>query len=243
MSPSYSETWDVTVPAGSRNRALGDDDIRAMKRAFDERLNEDHFKPSDETGETRVGYHRKVTLPAVANPTPVADAIVIFGKDFSNVTEACLMDENGNVIQLTSGGAPLGLGTDKWRTGDKILSSNVTTPTGWTDISTTYSNYFIRISSGTPLTTGGTDSHSHGATTGAHILTVSELPNLNFSLPARNANGWDLAANFVQGSNDSGGSGTITGSTSNGGAGSHSHTVATDSNIPVYVQMKMYSKN
>lgn len=70
---------------------------------------------------------------------------------------------------------------------------------------------------------GGTN--DVGDTGGASTVTLSvgEVPALGISLAGRNANGWNLSDNFVQGSTDSGGSGTITSTTSTGGGGAHTN--------------------
>ena len=242
--PVYVETQDVTKPAGSRDRSLGDDDIREMKRAECERQNEDHIRPADETGETKVGYHRKSQYAALASdPTVVAGTGIVYTKDVgAGVIELFYRDAAGNVIQLTSGG----LINSIFRSGDKILSSNTNTPSGWTDQSGTYNNSFIRISSGTPLTTGGADTHDHGAATGSHTLTTAEMPAHEHDVYAVNGGG------FLSGSHtsladvdvsDSGTSMTATATMESvGGGGGHTHTIASANNVPVYVQMKMYSK-
>ncbi len=102
---SFIETWDPTKPAGSRDRSLGDDDIREFKRAIQERLNEDHVHPSDETGSTTVGYHRKCTLiKQGSNATAVTDTIILFCKSDGTTDELFTIDESGNVIQITKAG-------------------------------------------------------------------------------------------------------------------------------------------
>ena len=66
-------------------------------------------------------------------------------------------------------------------TGDWIISSVTTAHSGWTNVSATYSNKFIRIN-GTPLTTGGADTHTHGVgtytspTSGSTAITEANLP-------------------------------------------------------------------
>lgn len=234
---TYTETEDVTKPAGSRDLSLGDDDIREFKRAINERLNEDHVKPNDETGFTTVGYHRKATLiKQGSDATAVTDTYVFYCKSDGSTDELFGIDESGNVIQFTDAGKLAVLGSEGWRTGDKLLSSNTGTPTGWTDQSATYTDNFIRISSGTPLTTGGADTHNHGGATGSYTLGIADIPAHTHTYDAM-----------------SGGSGTGNGGNSNmlangstsgstGGGGGHSHTVASANNVPVYVQMKMYSK-
>lgn len=240
--PVYNETHDVAKPAGTRDISLGDDDIREYKRAMDERLNTDHIKPNDETGFTTVGYHRKVTLvDLVSNPTPISGIGIVFSKNIGGgVIELFYMDAAGNVTQLTQAGKIMSLGGEGWRTGDKILSSNTATPSGWTDISSTYTDHFIRISSSTPLTTGGANTHTHGAGSYAHSHTHSTTV-LN--------TGWGAGGGVD-------GSGLLATKTANvfGSTGSQAFTSgapssdavtgtsASSDNVPVYVQMKMYSK-
>ncbi len=103
--PSYTETWDVTRPDGSSDIALGDDVIRQDKRALDERLNEDHVKPSDETGFTTVGYHRKSQyVEQASDPANVANTGIVYTKDDAGDTELFYQDDGGAVIQLTADG-------------------------------------------------------------------------------------------------------------------------------------------
>ena len=118
------------------------------------------------------------------------------------------------------------------RSGDIILSSNVSTPSGWSDVSSTYNNKFIRISSSTPLSTGGVDSHSH--TAGSYIG-----PSHNHT------------TTIIDGGNEqaSAGDGLL------GNYGEHEHTIssngnaaitgvsATSNNVPAYIQIKMYKKD
>ena len=58
--------------------------------------------------------------------------------------------------------------TEPFQVGDWIISSVTTARTGWSNVSATYSNKFIRINA-TPLTTGGSDTDSI-------TLTTTELP-------------------------------------------------------------------
>ncbi len=237
--PSYSEIWDITKPAGSRDLSLGDDDIREFKRAIDERLNEDHVKPNDETGITTVGYHRKCTLiKQSGNATSVTDTFILYCKSDGDSDELFGIDEVGNVVQITNSGKLAVLGGEGFRTGDKLLSSNTNTPSGWTDQSSTYDNSFIRISSGTPLTTGGADTHTHGGATGSYTLTTADIPAHTHSITPMGVEGYsgDVGGGYTI---DAGGT-TVTSST--GGGGGHSHSISSANNVPVYVQMKMYSK-
>ncbi len=103
--PTYVETWDETIPAGSRNISLGDDDIRELKRALRERLATDHHFLDDETGSTTVGYHDKVTfIEQASDPTAVTDTGMLYTKDVSDVSELFYQDQAGNIYQITSNG-------------------------------------------------------------------------------------------------------------------------------------------
>lgn len=251
--PTYTESWDVAKPAGSRDLSLGDDDIREFKRGITERLNTDHVQPSDETGVTTVGYHRQTTLiDSVSNPAAVAAAGRVFVKNIGGgVYELFYIDAAGNVTQLTQAGKIMSLGGEGWRTGDKILSSNTSTPSGWTDISATYNNYFIRISSGTPLTTGGSDTHDHGAATGSTTLTEAQMPVHGHPFRTASGAGGDGSGGFmldVNASNHAAYTGSLGDTagqqiTSAGGGTGHTHSVASANNVPIFVQMKMYSKS
>ena len=244
--PTYTEPWDVTKPAGSRDLSLGDDDIREFKRAIDERLNEDHVKPNDETGVTTVGYHRKSTLIKLgSNPTAVTDTYILFCKSDGSTDELFGIDESGNVIQFTDAGKLAVLGSEGWRTGDKLLSSNTNTPSGWTDQSATYTENFIRISSGTPLSTGGSNTHDHGAATGSTTLTAAQsgLPAHTHTLTLSQNNNGGTSGYAVNSQALVSAANETTSSTGGTDASSgHTHSVASANNVPVYVQMKIYSK-
>ena len=240
--PVYTEVWDESKPQGSRDLSLGDDDIREFKRAIRERLAEDHEFDDDESGNDNIGYHKKVTFTkrTLGNPTSVNDAFILFSKDAgSDAIELYGIDDDGNVIQFTKQGKIMGLGGDAWRTGDKIVSSNTDIPGGWTDISATYTDHFIRISSGTPLTTGGANTHDHGAATGSesahtHTFSGTTAEQGTYTHAAGNSDGSGRL-------NDKGHhTHTFSGTTAAGSA--HSHSIASANNVPVYVQLKMYSK-
>ncbi|RKZ25660.1 hypothetical protein DRQ26_05570, partial [bacterium] len=113
--------------------------------------------------------------------------------------------------------------------GDLLLSTNTSAPSGWTDISSTYDNKFIRISSGTPLDTGGSNSHTHGA--GSYAVNI---PSFNSGTGV-------------------GGGGAYTGGATDYGP-NHYHTVnppstsvtgtsASADNIPAYIQIRIFKKD
>ncbi|MBU0598968.1 hypothetical protein KKF61_08360 [Patescibacteria group bacterium] len=114
--------------------------------------------------------------------------------------------------------------------GDWILSTVTTARTGWTNVSATYSNKFIRINA-TPLTTGGADTH----TTPSHTLTTAEMPAHTHTTGLTSATKDPASGGF----SDLGPGTTASGST--GGGGGHTHTAA--DNVPAYVQTVIFQKD
>jgi len=149
-----------------------------------------------------------------------------------------------------SDGEPINFG---FVAGDWIISSVNTAHTGWTNVSATYNNKFFKIH-GTPLSTGGSDTHSHTlfeanlpshthaagtlslASGGAHThnFTTSRGSNFNSRLKAGDP------GNDTFNSNSAGSHVHIlSGSTSATGSG----TAFTGDNIPAYVTVTVFQKN
>jgi hypothetical protein len=156
------------------------------------------------------------------------------------------VSDTNPALELTDGGVRVkayGLnqrtanGLEVGRAGDLLLSSAATTPDGWTDVSATYSDKFIRINA-TALSTGGADTHDHGAATGSHTLTEAEMPAHTHTLtcydPGTTAAkvGWGGTSNTQSGITNSAGSG-----------GGHTHTLASADNIPAFMTTKMFLKS
>ena len=149
-----------------------------------------------------------------------------------------------------------------FKTGDWIISTVTTARTGWTNVSATYSNKFMRINA-TPLTTGGADTHTHGAgsytvpahdhgaATGSYTLTVSDIPAHTHTFEIRNTSG----ATTVPESSTGSGTANTTTTDSTGGGGGHSHSItsqaaatitgtsAAGDNVPAYVQVATFQKD
>jgi len=229
--PTFIETWDESKPAGSRALSLGDDDLREFKRAIRERLAVDHKMVADESGVTTVGYHLQSTfIDKAGNPIVVSGAGILFSKTVSGVVELCYMDSAGVVSQITTAGV-LNSPADsvQAKTGDWMLSSVATARGGWTNVSATYSNKFIRINA-TPLTTGGVDTHLHSGASHTH------------------AAGTYQADATSGGENVGGGAGasskwththSVSGTSAAGGTGD----TGSSSNVPAYVQAVIFQKN
>lgn len=106
---SKTDPLDPNVPAGSEDPKLGDNRIRELARAVVEYLNIDHYVGADGgagTGynEDAAGEHSKITLRVASAPTVEANKGYVYAKDVSGKAELFYKDEDGNEIQITSGG-------------------------------------------------------------------------------------------------------------------------------------------
>lgn len=150
------------------------------------------------------------------------------------LTDGGLRAKVYGLLNRTSNGIEFG------RSGDVIFSTSPTAPDGWSNVSATYADRFLRISA-TALSTGGASSHTHGGTTGAHTLTTAQIP-VHEHLRSGESNvtyvggGYTLPGGSGSGGNFSSGDGP------SGGGGSHTHTIASADNIPAYVTLIMYQK-
>ena len=101
----FSVTWDETTPSDSEAVSLGASRIRDFKTAIRERLAIDRRFYDDETGKAKVGYANKISFYTQASdPTNEADVGFLYVKDVSSKVELFWEDEDGNTLQLTSGG-------------------------------------------------------------------------------------------------------------------------------------------
>lgn len=125
MPNVFSEAHDVTLPSGDRDRSLGDDDIRQMKREYDQRLDVDHVKPQDESGEAYVGFHRQVTLVAAKyTGSALAGTGILKSKDVGlGAIELAYIDESANETVLTKRGK-IKLSAGKLENNTWLIGSN-----------------------------------------------------------------------------------------------------------------------
>ncbi len=96
-------------PAGSSDPKQGDDHIRTLAKAVAEILGVDHYTgASSPYNEDAAGEHAKVTLHApISDPSNVANKGHLYIKDVNSKAELHFQDEDGDAIQLTSGGEVL----------------------------------------------------------------------------------------------------------------------------------------
>lgn len=102
-------TFDTATPVGGDVPAVVDDRIREVKAAVQERENVDHYWPLSGTqvSDANAGKHRRVLFygPLAAEPSVAAGEACLYTYDVGGVPELLWKDDEGNVIQLTSGGA------------------------------------------------------------------------------------------------------------------------------------------
>jgi hypothetical protein len=107
MATVPTASYDETKPAGTRDVNLGDDDIRELKTQLREIIAADHSMSSSGQGATW-GAHNIVRLLVQTSITALADAGLIYSKDVAGKAELHYKDEDGNEVQITSGGKILG---------------------------------------------------------------------------------------------------------------------------------------
>ncbi len=162
---AWISTFDTDTPASSDDIKEGDDRIREVKAAIQERLNcdadgtEDEgdiifvLDGSNEVSDMAAGEHRQVTFnERAADPAPASlvDKLFLFAKNDGDNCELYAKDEQGNVFQLTKNGAPMGatiVSTVKTVTADYTLP----TATTWTTLPLDDANYVAVTVTGDPL--------------------------------------------------------------------------------------------
>jgi hypothetical protein len=120
----HTRLWSTyeAKPAGGDNANQGDDEIRATKVDLRERFAVDHQMNVDQTVD---GRHTKVTLKTAAAPTQIADYAIVYAKDVAAKAELHVIDEDGDAIQMTSGGKMGSATTD-------ILGATIDAATAYT---------------------------------------------------------------------------------------------------------------
>jgi len=127
-------------------------------------------------------------------------------------------------------------GGSDFLTGDWIISTVTTAHPGWTNVSATYSNRFMRINA-TPLTTGGADTHSHGAGSYSAAAHTHSGTTGNNNQTRTGHGGAENQYTEPMHPHDHGFT------TDSSGGGAISGTSASADNIPAYVQVVVFQKN
>lgn len=103
---AFTDIIDTSLPAGNDDPAEADDNMRRIQGGFQELLNVDHLfeKTGTEISDADSGEHRKVTLRTGSAPSAVANKGFVYAKDVSGKAELFYRDEDGNEVQISSGG-------------------------------------------------------------------------------------------------------------------------------------------
>jgi len=142
------------------------------------------------------------------------------------ISDGGLRAKVAELINRTSSGLTWG------RTSDLLSSGSTSTPSGFTDVSSTYNNKFMRVSTGTPFTTGGADTHTHGAG--------------SYANPSHNHGGvtGGVSLNTGGGDNTAGILDTKhTHSVSTQAAATITGTSASGDNVPAFLEVRLYQKD
>ena len=138
---AFTNTFDTATPVGTDAPSILDDRDRETKAAIQERLNVDHFfeLTGTEVSDAATGQHRQIEFYGpITKPTSATNKLFLYGKDVDGVIELHVLDESGNEVQLTSGGAfNVGLLTSKTITTPTLTSPTLTSPVINTGVSGT----------------------------------------------------------------------------------------------------------
>ena len=161
---AHSDDWNAAFEALPTNDNYGyelDNYLRTVWRAVRERMEIDHYWKAT-SSQADDGKHKKITLPVLAaDPTEIASGCIIYTKGVSAKAEVFIIDEDGDVIQITSGGVK----ADVIPAGTKMLFYADAAPTGWT-IQNTLDDKVVFVTKGAAAggETGG-EAHSTGVWT------------------------------------------------------------------------------
>jgi len=228
---AYTRNWDESQPQDHTKLSDVPSWMRVIKTDVAQRLKDWIY--GFISGETKIGLKKAPLYPVSSDPATESDKGILYVKEVDGVKELFYKDSGGNVKQITKKGD---LNFVAFESGDILLTTKTTTPEGWEDLSATYDNRFIRISSGTPLETGGSDTHNHGGETEGHALTIDEMPAHSHSyLKFRYGGGGTSGSDYPHDS-------SWEQTSSVGGGQPHSHGIAEASNVPAYIQVRMLRK-
>jgi len=107
LALAWTYTYDTATPVGTDAPSVIDDRIREVKQSIQERLNADHYFPltGTEVSDSAAGQHRQVEFYGpISTPTNATDKGFIYTKDVSDKAELHFLDEDGDEIQITTGG-------------------------------------------------------------------------------------------------------------------------------------------
>lgn len=236
MVPPLHATWDVTTPAGSESKSLGDDRIREFKTDIQTSLRYEGDFPGPDTANPRFLY---TPSTGTTSQRPSGSTNTAAGMLFVNKSSKTIEQYNGStwdVIAYTNG----------FPSGSKLLFFQASCPNGWTQ-DTSVGGQVLRSTNSTGGGTGGTtdplatitlthshtvDPHTHtvsGTTSsdGAHTHTVSvNVGASNFHTPSTAG---DLIMSNTPTAYAAGDQRPALSNTTSGSNGAHTHTYSSTS--------------
>lgn len=169
--PSFA-VWDVTTPAGSEAKSLGDDRIREFKTDIQTALQYEGDFPGSDTSNPRFIYTPS-TGTTSGRPTGNARAT---GMLYVNKTSGTVEQYNGSSWEA------IAFSTNYLPSGTKSLFVQSACPNGWTQ-DTSFNAQLARVTSGTGGGTGGTSdpattvtlAHTHSTPDHSHPLATTSV--------------------------------------------------------------------
>ncbi len=127
---AFTETWNSAfeaLPADPNPRSEGASRMRQVRKAIRERGEIDHSW----AGDADDGKHKQVTFvnPLGSDPANVTDEGVLYTKNVSSKAELFWKDEDGNVLQITTGGVfkySAGIGAPDFTSSEQTLTTSTT---------------------------------------------------------------------------------------------------------------------
>jgi hypothetical protein len=262
---TFTRTWNASyeaTPDNADSALEGAQRIRDLKIDIKERGQVDHYWAGD--GDD--GKHKKITFqsPLGAKPTLEADEAALYTKTVSAKSELFYEDEDGNEVQLTSGGALKESAAEIAGGGVNFVPFfQASAPAGWTK-STDHNDKTLRVVSGTGGGSGGTTGFSSvfGASkvTGSTILANSDIAHWHYvaqssvgstGTPALDtthitmsnvqaSNSWNYRLNPTATQPDVGKSGDVNSQADNTTRTGHTHTLSLDLK---YIDVIICSRN
>jgi hypothetical protein len=220
---AHAQTWNAAfqaIPPDTEDISRGAERIRDLKEAIQERIAKDHYFDMSGTNDDH-GEHLAVTLrEQAADPANVANKGFVYTKEVGGKAELFYLDEDGNAVQLTTGGSINVSVPASFASGTKMWFYQNTAPTDWT--------YLSAITDRCLAVKGGTGSFNVNGGNEAgtwqlpnHTLTLAQIPAHTHSITCRSksANG-----NNVRSSSGGGSYSATTGSAGSGSAHNHGLT-------------------
>lgn len=155
--------FDKTKPAGTTPLKTSDDQIRANNEALETAIGQDH---DFATGSTQTGKHNKVTFsaPLSSKPTLSGSEGCLYTKDVTAKAELHFEDEDGDEIQITSGGkirsASLDISPIVGASGGAVLRVVTATITKGASLTCTLESLYNGDSGATKISNVATSTHS-----------------------------------------------------------------------------------